>query len=146
MLTLRPSPLLLVLLFSPAAFAMLAMPLYDSLHAAAASRHASPLLCQDAPSLRQRLKEVHVDPLLKAECAAVVAHKIGGKRVPSERVASAVGLPLNLPFGAKPRFVASADRMSSMPPESLPEVAFIGRSNVGKSSLLNALVHSAPFC
>ena len=49
------------------------------------------------------------------------------------------GLPLNNPFGAKPRFVASAARISSLPQEALPEIAFIGRSNVGKSSLLNAL-------
>src|SRR3954471_20592776 len=27
----------------------------------------------------------------------------------------------------------------SLPPQSLPEVAFVGRSNVGKSSLINAL-------
>lgn len=31
------------------------------------------------------------------------------------------------------------------PPESLPEVAFIGRSNVGKSSLLNLLVRRKAF-
>ena len=36
-------------------------------------------------------------------------------------------------------FVAGAADARSLPPETLPEVAFIGRSNVGKSSLVNAL-------
>lgn len=31
--------------------------------------------------------------------------------------------------------------MSDMPERTLPEVAFVGRSNVGKSSLINALVN-----
>jgi GTP-binding protein len=37
-------------------------------------------------------------------------------------------------------FVAGADSVASLPDFSEPEVAFIGRSNVGKSSLVNALV------
>jgi GTP-binding protein len=42
---------------------------------------------------------------------------------------------------AKPiRFVAGVATMEQFPELNLPEVAFIGRSNVGKSSLLNALV------
>lgn len=36
-------------------------------------------------------------------------------------------------------FVKSAPTMDDLPPANLPEVAFAGRSNVGKSSLLNAL-------
>jgi GTP-binding protein len=38
------------------------------------------------------------------------------------------------------RFVTSAARPGDFPPETLPEVAVVGRSNVGKSSLINALV------
>jgi GTP-binding protein len=38
------------------------------------------------------------------------------------------------------RFVTSAAQPSEFPPPSLPEVAVVGRSNVGKSSLINALV------
>jgi len=36
-------------------------------------------------------------------------------------------------------FDRSAPDLNSCPDESLPEFAFIGRSNVGKSSLLNLL-------
>ena len=36
-------------------------------------------------------------------------------------------------------FVAGAMTADAIPPDTLPEVAFAGRSNVGKSSLLNAL-------
>lgn len=38
------------------------------------------------------------------------------------------------------RFVTSAASPSDFPPPSLPEVAVVGRSNVGKSSLVNVLV------
>ncbi|KAK5577983.1 hypothetical protein RB653_002931 [Dictyostelium firmibasis] len=42
-------------------------------------------------------------------------------------------------FGSKLKFIGAARSSSSFLPETLPEVAFIGRSNVGKSSLINAL-------
>lgn len=38
------------------------------------------------------------------------------------------------------RFVLSAPSWKALPPPTAPEVAFAGRSNVGKSSLLNALL------
>ena len=38
-------------------------------------------------------------------------------------------------------FVTSAVRQSHYPPAHLPEIAFAGRSNVGKSSLINTLVN-----
>jgi GTP-binding protein len=38
-------------------------------------------------------------------------------------------------------FVTSAPRLEDCPPESLPEICFAGRSNVGKSSLINALTN-----
>ena len=37
-------------------------------------------------------------------------------------------------------FVAGAASVESLPPVTHPEIAFIGRSNVGKSSLVNALI------
>ncbi|NXO00467.1 GTPB8 protein, partial [Rhinopomastus cyanomelas] len=41
-------------------------------------------------------------------------------------------------------YVSSAVRMDHVPPPSLPEVCFIGRSNVGKSSLIRALFALSP--
>ena len=42
-------------------------------------------------------------------------------------------------FAAECRFVYAAQRLDQLPPPAGPEIAFAGRSNVGKSSLLNAL-------
>lgn len=42
-------------------------------------------------------------------------------------------------FAQECRFVAGAASREQIPPDSLPEVCFAGRSNVGKSSLINAL-------
>jgi GTP-binding protein len=42
-------------------------------------------------------------------------------------------------FAGDARFVAGASEASTLPRDALPEIAFAGRSNVGKSSLLNAL-------
>jgi len=37
-------------------------------------------------------------------------------------------------------FIASVGKLSELPPEGVPELVFAGRSNVGKSSAINALV------
>jgi GTP-binding protein len=42
-------------------------------------------------------------------------------------------------FAREAKFVAGAAEPSALPPDRLPEIAFAGRSNVGKSSLVNAL-------
>jgi GTP-binding protein len=42
-------------------------------------------------------------------------------------------------FAAECRFVHAAQRLDQLPSPTGPEIAFAGRSNVGKSSLLNAL-------
>ena len=42
-------------------------------------------------------------------------------------------------FAAECQFYYAAQRLDQLPPMDRPEIAFAGRSNVGKSSLLNAL-------
>ncbi|MGH6888869.1 MAG: ribosome biogenesis GTP-binding protein YihA/YsxC [Rhizomicrobium sp.] len=42
-------------------------------------------------------------------------------------------------FAGPCEFVAGAAAIGALPAPALPEIAFVGRSNVGKSSLLNAL-------
>ncbi|MCB1538034.1 MAG: YihA family ribosome biogenesis GTP-binding protein [Rhodospirillales bacterium] len=43
-------------------------------------------------------------------------------------------------FKADARFIWGAETIDGLPPAELPEIAFAGRSNVGKSSLINALL------
>jgi GTP-binding protein len=44
-------------------------------------------------------------------------------------------------FTAEWRFMSAASSLESLPPIAGVEIAFAGRSNVGKSSLINALTH-----
>lgn len=42
---------------------------------------------------------------------------------------------------SRAEFIKSAVKPKDYPPETLPEVAFVGRSNVGKSSLINVIAN-----
>ena len=44
-------------------------------------------------------------------------------------------------FAGECEFIWGTGNIDSLPPQSLPEVAFVGRSNAGKSSLINALTN-----
>ena len=60
---------------------------------------------------------------------------LGGSRAPDPEQVEAG----RLLFAAECRFFYAAQRLDQLPAPGLPEVAFAGRSNVGKSTLVNAL-------
>lgn len=64
----------------------------------------------------------------------------GGGRGEEEAGVAAALEAGRLLFARECRFAAAASSLASLPAFALPEVAFAGRSNVGKSSLVNALV------
>ena len=94
-------------------------------------------LARAGPSFRQRLREATLDRALLAE-AERLADEMKRNRGRRGRDREDGPGPIGQ-FSARPRFVAAAATEASLPASTLPEVAFIGRSNVGKSSLLNKL-------
>lgn len=65
-------------------------------------------------------------------------HPVTGEQIDevAERAAEEAAIRL---FAGPCDFFWGASRIDNLPPASLSEVAFVGRSNVGKSSLINAL-------
>lgn len=66
--------------------------------------------------------------------------RIRNKNVSLLRLASLPFRIANWCMRVLSRFLAAATDAAHFPPPSLPEVAFLGRSNVGKSSVINSLV------
>jgi GTP-binding protein len=58
----------------------------------------------------------------------------------SKRLANLTLAIANLGMRVLSRFLAAATDISHFPAPTLPEIAFLGRSNVGKSSVINSLV------
>jgi len=80
------------------------------------------------------------DGALSPDVAA--ADRPAGAGLPADGQAAADAAALEagrLLFAAECRFFFGAQRLDQLPPIAGPEIAFAGRSNVGKSSLLNAL-------
>jgi len=69
----------------------------------------------------------------------VAPDRFQGRKVSDEEEAFDVAAARKL-FAGEAKFVWGAQRIDQLPPQKLPEIAFAGRSNVGKSSLLNAVL------
>ena len=64
----------------------------------------------------------------------MVHHETRGSRLDTDDLETG-----RLLFAGNCEFIAAANNMKALPPVTLPEICFAGRSNVGKSSLVNAL-------
>ncbi len=73
-----------------------------------------------------------------AEPAGVGADDVSGGAAADQAAAAALEAGRVL-FAGECRFVRAAQSVEALPPVGVAEVAFAGRSNVGKSSLLNVL-------
>jgi GTP-binding protein len=72
-----------------------------------------------------------------ASSGAAKASERGDKRDKRDKDAILRSSPYRV---AEARFVAAGQKVGDLPPTALPEIAFAGKSNVGKSSLLNSLM------
>jgi GTP-binding protein len=61
-------------------------------------------------------------------------------RINKSQLANFLSSGANLSMRVLSRFLAAATDAAQFPAPSLPEIAFLGRSNVGKSSVINSLV------
>jgi ribosome biogenesis GTP-binding protein YsxC/EngB len=92
-------------------------------------------------SFRQRLRAVQVCPKTKRYIDEL---GLGMRRSSPGKKNGAAAPPQVVPaiFGRRPKVIATATDEWSLPEAHDPEVAFVGRSNVGKSSLLNAVMRT----
>src|SRR5208282_6391315 len=84
-----------------------------------------------------RASEALSRPLVTAQ---VSSHAHSYKLITPPRLPSATLTRETIVMRILARFVLSASDLTHFPPATLPEIAFLGRSNVGKSSLINSLV------